>query len=187
MLTSTVSQVHYYLPEFKRKEKAISSVSQEYWLPETGTSPRRNMTAQQLPQTSFQITNNVREMDLSKRKSKRDSVHTLKPTLGQTLFTKSVRTSKKTQRFAITKTSWATLFREIIAVWSENHTKPTLWAKCRVQRVIHIVTTCFYVHSAFNPETDADKQVLTRLTKVTHGRKSKCKLLMKLCYIRDAE
>jgi hypothetical protein len=37
---------------------------------------------------------------------------------------KAVRTSKKTQRGSITKVNWLMLFREIIAVYSENHTKP---------------------------------------------------------------
>jgi hypothetical protein len=39
------------------------------------------------------------------------------------LFKNSVRTSKKTQHFTITKINWVTLFKEILAVYSENHTK----------------------------------------------------------------
>jgi hypothetical protein len=35
----------------------------------------------------------------------------------------SVRTSKKTQHFSITKTNWFVLFKEIIAVYSDNHAK----------------------------------------------------------------
>jgi uracil DNA glycosylase len=35
----------------------------------------------------------------------------------------SVRTAKKSQHFTITKINWLTLFKEIIAVYSENHTK----------------------------------------------------------------
>jgi hypothetical protein len=37
--------------------------------------------------------------------------------------------AKKTQHFTITKINWLTLFKEIIAVYSENHTKPinTTW------------------------------------------------------------
>jgi hypothetical protein len=35
----------------------------------------------------------------------------------------SVRTAKKTRHFSITKINWLTLFKEIIAVYSENHTK----------------------------------------------------------------
>jgi hypothetical protein len=38
------------------------------------------------------------------------------------VFNNSVRTSKKTQLFPITKISWLMLFREIIAVYFENHT-----------------------------------------------------------------
>jgi hypothetical protein len=40
------------------------------------------------------------------------------------IFKNSVRTAKKTQLFTITKINWLTLFKEIIAVYSENHTKP---------------------------------------------------------------
>jgi hypothetical protein len=36
----------------------------------------------------------------------------------------SVRTAKKTPHFTVTKISWLTLFKEIIAVCYENHTKP---------------------------------------------------------------
>jgi hypothetical protein len=35
----------------------------------------------------------------------------------------SIRTSKRTQHFTITKITWLTLFKEIIAVYSENHKK----------------------------------------------------------------
>jgi hypothetical protein len=38
------------------------------------------------------------------------------------LFKNSVRTSKKTPYFTITKINWLMLFKEIIAVYSENHT-----------------------------------------------------------------
>jgi hypothetical protein len=37
------------------------------------------------------------------------------------IFKHSVRTSKRTQRFTITKINWLTLFKEIIAIYSENH------------------------------------------------------------------
>jgi hypothetical protein len=36
------------------------------------------------------------------------------------LFKNSVRTSKKTPHFTITETNWLTLFKEIIAVYTEN-------------------------------------------------------------------
>jgi hypothetical protein len=36
----------------------------------------------------------------------------------------SVRIAKKIQHFCITETNWLILFKEIIAVYSENHTKP---------------------------------------------------------------
>jgi hypothetical protein len=40
------------------------------------------------------------------------------------LFKISVRTSKRTPHFTITKINWLMLFKEIIAVYSEEHTKP---------------------------------------------------------------
>jgi hypothetical protein len=52
-----------------------------------------------------------------------DKLNPLKPKLIQMIFKNSVRTTKKTQHFTITKINWLTLFREIIAVYSENHTK----------------------------------------------------------------
>jgi hypothetical protein len=40
------------------------------------------------------------------------------------LFKNSVRTSKRTLHFTITKINWLMLFKEIIAVYIENHAKP---------------------------------------------------------------
>jgi hypothetical protein len=40
------------------------------------------------------------------------------------LFKNPVRTSKRTPHFTITEINWLTLFKEIIAVYSEDHTKP---------------------------------------------------------------
>jgi hypothetical protein len=40
------------------------------------------------------------------------------------LFKNSVRTSKRTPHFTITKINWLMMFKEIIAVHIENHTKP---------------------------------------------------------------
>jgi hypothetical protein len=39
------------------------------------------------------------------------------------MFKNSARTAKKTPHFTITKINWLTLFKEIIAVYSENHMK----------------------------------------------------------------
>jgi hypothetical protein len=39
------------------------------------------------------------------------------------LFKNPVRTSKRTPHFTVTAISWLTLFKEIIAVYSKNHTK----------------------------------------------------------------
>jgi hypothetical protein len=40
------------------------------------------------------------------------------------LFKDPVRTSKRAPHFTITKINWLTLFKEIIAVYSDNHAKP---------------------------------------------------------------
>jgi hypothetical protein len=39
-------------------------------------------------------------------------------------FKNSVRTSKRTAYFTITKINWLTLFKEIIAAYTDNHTRP---------------------------------------------------------------
>jgi hypothetical protein len=44
-----------------------------------------------------------------------------KPKLVQIIFKKSVRTSKRTPHFTITKINGLMLFKEIIAVYSKNH------------------------------------------------------------------
>jgi len=52
------------------------------------------------------------------------------------LFKNSVRTSKRTPHFTITKINWLTLFKEIIAVYSENHAKPiTFEAEARLNNI----------------------------------------------------
>jgi hypothetical protein len=60
-------------------------------------------------------------------------VHLLKPSSKnlycicvQIIFKNSVRTAMKTQHFTITKINWLTMFNEIIAVYSENHTRPII-------------------------------------------------------------
>jgi hypothetical protein len=52
----------------------------------------------------------------------------LEPKLVYILFKNSVRTSKRTPDFTIKKINWLTLFKKIIAVYSENkkHTS-TKW------------------------------------------------------------
>jgi hypothetical protein len=40
------------------------------------------------------------------------------------VFNNSVCTAKKTLHFTITRINWLMLFKEIIAVYSENHMKP---------------------------------------------------------------
>jgi hypothetical protein len=50
----------------------------------------------------------------------------LKTKLVYILVGSSVRASKRTPNFTITKINWLTLFKEIIAVYSENHAKPII-------------------------------------------------------------
>jgi hypothetical protein len=52
-----------------------------------------------------------------------NTINPLQPNLVYIIFKNSVRTAKKTQHFTITKINWLTLFKEIIAVYGENHTK----------------------------------------------------------------
>jgi hypothetical protein len=47
------------------------------------------------------------------------------------IFKNPAPASKKTQLFTITKINWLTLFKEIIAVYTENRTKP-INKECRV-------------------------------------------------------
>jgi len=59
------------------------------------------------------------------------------------MFKNSVRTSKGTRHFNITKIDWLALFKEIIAVYSKNRTKP-INIKCKsylmLKRLVHIAT-----------------------------------------------
>jgi hypothetical protein len=58
------------------------------------------------------------------------------------LFNNSGRTAKKTQHFTITKISLLTQFKEIIAVYTENHTKLKKVAELQiVKQVGQIFTT----------------------------------------------
>jgi hypothetical protein len=49
----------------------------------------------------------------------------LEPKLVYILFKNSVRTSNRTPDFTIKKINWLTLFKKIIAVYSENNKKHT--------------------------------------------------------------
>jgi hypothetical protein len=51
-------------------------------------------------------------------------INPLKMKLIYTVHKNSVRTSKRTTNFTITKINWLMLFKEIIAVYNENHAKP---------------------------------------------------------------
>jgi hypothetical protein len=58
----------------------------------------------------------------------------------------SVPTSKKTQRLSMTQINWLMPFREITAVFSENHTKPI-----DIHRGQNSVANCqskWYIHLA---------------------------------------
>jgi hypothetical protein len=71
-------------------------------------------------------------------------INPLKLKLVQIIFKNSVRTAKKTLHFTITKINWLTLFKEIIAFYSENHMKPTKKQNAVLlieNQVVHIVTT----------------------------------------------
>jgi hypothetical protein len=48
----------------------------------------------------------------------------LKTKLVYIIFKNPVRTSKRTPHFTIIKINWLTLFKEIIVVYTENHTDP---------------------------------------------------------------
>jgi hypothetical protein len=48
----------------------------------------------------------------------------LKTKLVYILFKNSVHTSKRTPHFTITKINWLMMFKEIIAVYSDNYAKP---------------------------------------------------------------
>jgi hypothetical protein len=58
-------------------------------------------------------------------------INPLKMKLVYILLNNSVHTSKRTPNFTITKIYWLILFKEIIAVYSENHTKP-INIKCSI-------------------------------------------------------
>jgi hypothetical protein len=49
----------------------------------------------------------------------------LKPKLVKITFSISVRTSKRTRHLTIRSINWLMLFEELIAVYTENHSKPT--------------------------------------------------------------
>jgi hypothetical protein len=52
------------------------------------------------------------------------AINPLKPKHVNVIFNNSFCTTKKTKDFAITDVNWLKLFREIIAVYFEDHTKP---------------------------------------------------------------
>jgi hypothetical protein len=62
----------------------------------------------------------------------------MKKKLVKRIFKNSDSTSKKTQRVSIRKSNWLMLFKEIIAVYSENQRKP-INALCRQNAVLRVL------------------------------------------------
>jgi hypothetical protein len=58
-------------------------------------------------------------------------INPLKMKVVYILFKNSVRTSERTPHITVTKINWLMLFKEIIAVYSEKHTKP-INTKCSI-------------------------------------------------------
>jgi hypothetical protein len=70
-------------------------------------------------------------------------VNHLKPRLVKIILKNAVRTSKRTSHFTVAKIKRLTLFKEIIAVYSENHTKPinNKYKSCLMLKgLVHIAT-----------------------------------------------
>jgi hypothetical protein len=71
------------------------------------------------------------------------SLYPLKTKLVWMLFKNSVRTSKRTPHFTITNINWVMVFKELIAVYSENHTEPiNIKWKCylMLKQLVYIAT-----------------------------------------------
>jgi hypothetical protein len=68
-------------------------------------------------------------MAILHNKLSQPAINPLKTKLVYILFKNSVRNSKRTPNFTITKINWLMLFKEIIAVYSENLAKP-IYTKC---------------------------------------------------------
>jgi hypothetical protein len=66
------------------------------------------------------------------------------------LFKNSVRTSKRTPHFTITAINWLTLFKEIIAVYVTNYTKPIQFIK---------IPGTYNYHKAFNWLNSVKEQI----------------------------
>jgi hypothetical protein len=60
------------------------------------------------------------------------------------LFKNSVRTSKRTPHFSITNINWLMLFKEIIAVYTDNHTKGINRPKNATLQILKIAGTHTY-------------------------------------------
>jgi hypothetical protein len=79
------------------------------------------------------------------------------------LFKNSVRTSKRTTHFTITKINWLTLFKEIIAVYSEHHAKLT---NTKYSVFIHAIP--YYATHNHHPSKKYKLQSLGTVTEYTN-------------------
>jgi hypothetical protein len=68
--------------------------------------------------------NGPKQLTYSARYVRICAVNHFKPKLVLIIFEYSVLTCKKTQPITITRTKWLTLFKEMFAVYSENHIVP---------------------------------------------------------------
>jgi hypothetical protein len=78
------------------------------------------------------------------------------------LFKNPVRTSKRTPHFTVTKINWLTLFKEIIAVYSQNHKVPvSRTTLCGENAELMNVKVCgaYSYHCALNDEYNEEEPV----------------------------
>jgi hypothetical protein len=85
-------------------------------------SPGRNLNTG-LPKYEAEVLRTRTQGTRLKIELKRLTIDPLRPKLVKIIFKNSVRTAKKTPHFTVTKINRLTLFKEIIAVYSENYTK----------------------------------------------------------------
>jgi hypothetical protein len=78
------------------------------------------------------------------------------------LFKNPVRTSKRTPQFTITAINWLTLFKEIIAVYSENHTEP-INIKCKKELLNVKAAGTYSDHSSLKGYTSLLKSMNSRI------------------------
>jgi hypothetical protein len=67
------------------------------------------------------------------------------------LFKNPVRTSKRTPYFTITEINWLMLFKEIIAVYSDSHTKPLNTLYRQYAELLTVKAGGSHLSSGMNP------------------------------------